>query len=112
MGRAEKDKHRTGYEQKSRRDPAAFKNSYVLSFGCLFRGHRYPSLQHLRQEVSQSRVLRVLEETVRGILLRDDSFVDEEDPGSDLLRKTHLMGDNDHRHTILGELSQDRKSVV
>ena len=38
-------------------------------------------------------------------LLDDPALVDEDDPVADLAREAHLVGDDDHRHPVAGEVA-------
>src|SRR6202035_2497141 len=49
---------------------------------------------------------------LRRPLLDDDAAIDEQHPIGDIPGKSHLMGDHDHRHAVVGELAHDGKYIA
>ena len=62
-------------------------------------------LQDLAEEQLRAVLARVLEEVLRGALLDQGAFVEEEQPVRHLPREAHLVGDDEHRHARLGQLA-------
>jgi hypothetical protein len=69
-------------------------------------------LEHAVEEGAGALVLRVADDLVRVSLLDDDAVVHEDHPVRDLAREGHLVGDDDHRHALRGELAHDRQHVA
>ena len=54
---------------------------------------------------------RVLEDLLRGAVFVDDTFVHEEDAGAYVAGEAHLVGDDEHRQSFLGELAHDAEDL-
>src|SRR5439155_3613233 len=65
-------------------------------------------LQDLREEAARPFFLRRREEAIRRALLEDAAVVHHQHPAGSLTRESHLVGDDDHRHLLVGELGHHR----
>ena len=57
-------------------------------------------LVYLAYEMLREGQLRVVEELFGGAFLVNHAFGEEEHAAADLTGKTHLVGDNNHRHAL------------
>src|SRR6478609_3912635 len=69
-------------------------------------------LEDLAEEVLGTVRARVGEELLRGVLLDDRAVGHEDDPVGGGAGEAHLVGDDDHRHALLGEVDHDVEDLL
>ena len=57
-------------------------------------------------------MLRLVEDRFRRPLLDDHAAVDKQHAVGDVLGKSHLMGNDDHGHAVVGKLAHDAQHVA
>ena len=67
---------------------------------------------HTSQEGLGALVLRVVDDLLGVTLLDDDPAVHEDHSVGDIAREGHLVGDDDHRHPLLGQLPHDGQDLA
>ena len=69
-------------------------------------------VEHQAQELLGALLLRVAEDLGGRALLDDDAAVHEDDAAGDVAGELHLVGDDDHRHPLGGELAHHVEDLL
>src|SRR5437763_4227020 len=71
------------------------------------RSKRTLLLHNQAQKAAGTLVLDIAEDLLWWSLFNDHSFIHEDHMVSHFTGKAHLMGDNDHSHALVGQLTHD-----